>query len=79
MGFRLNHKKFGPFRVNFSSPSAMRKGKPLVSSVSLDTGVVNFRLWSANGQRGISSIDTPGQGSYRPALSTRAQRERTRG
>lgn len=67
--FRLGHKKIGPFRVNFG-----KTGKAGVTSVSLDTGILNFRLWSANGQRGISSIDTPGWGSIRRDLPTTKQK-----
>lgn len=68
MGFRFGSKRVGPFRINF--------GKVGVSSVSLKVGMLNFRLWSANGQRGVSSIDTPGLGSFRRNLKTRKQRER---
>lgn len=67
--FRLGHKKIGPFRVNFG-----KTGKLGVTSLSLDTGILNFRLWSANGQRGISSIDTPGWGSIRRDLPTTKQK-----
>lgn len=68
--FRLGHKTVGPFRINFG-----KTGKLGVSSVSLDTGIVNFRLWSANGQRGVSSIDTPGWGSIRRDLPTTKQKQ----
>lgn len=68
MGFRLGSKRVGPFRINF--------GKSGITSVSMKSGMLNFRLWSANGQRGVSSIDTPGMGSIRRNLKTRKQRER---
>lgn len=68
MGFRLGHKRIGPFRINF--------GKKGVASVSLDLGLGTVRLWSANGQRGVSSIDTPGLGSIRRNLPTRRQRQK---
>lgn len=67
MGFRLGSKRIGPLRLNF--------GKKGVSSVSLHLGAGTVRLWSANGQRGVSSIDTPGLGSIRRDLPTRKQRE----
>lgn len=66
MGFRLGSKRIGPFRINF--------GKRGVASLGLKAGPLNFRLWSANGQRGVSSIDTPGLGSIRRELPTRRQR-----
>lgn len=64
MGFRLNHMKFGPFRLNLSAKKMAEGGNPL-NSVSLDAGVPNFRVWSQDGTRGLTSIDTPGQGSIR--------------
>lgn len=64
MGFRLNHMKIGPFRLNLSAKKAAQGGNPL-NSVSLDAGMPNFRLWSQDGTRGLTSIDTPGQGSIR--------------
>ena len=64
MGFRLNHFKVGPFRLNLSAKKLAEGGNPL-NSVSLDAGVPNFRLWSQDGTRGLTSIDTPGQGSIR--------------
>ena len=64
MGFRLNHFKIGPFRLNLSAKKLAEGGNPL-NSVSLDAGVPNFRLWSQDGTRGLTSIDTPGQGSIR--------------
>lgn len=64
MGFRLNHKRIGPFRVNLSM-NELRNGRLPVSSVSLDLGAPVVRLWSRDGTRGLTSIDTPGQGSYR--------------
>lgn len=64
MGFRLNHMKIGPFRLNLSAKKLAGGGNPL-NSVSLDAGVPNFRLWSQDGTRGLTSIDTPGQGSIR--------------
>lgn len=67
MGFRFGSKHVGPFRINF--------GKAGISSVSLKMGALTFRLWSANGQRGLSAIDTPGMGSIRRNLKTRKQRE----
>lgn len=67
MGFRLGSKRVGPFRINF--------GKSGIASVSLKSGPLNFRLWSANGQRGVSSIDTPGMGSVRRNLKTQKQRD----
>lgn len=67
MGFRLGSKRIGPFRINF--------GQRGIASVSFKLGALNLRLWSANGQRGISSIDTPGQGSVRRNLPTRNQRQ----
>lgn len=67
MGFRLGSKRIGPFRINFS--------KTGIASISLKIGALNFRLWSANGQRGVSSIDTPGLGSIRRNLPTRRQRQ----
>lgn len=67
MGFRLGSKRIGPFRINFGK-------KDVISSVSLDLGLGTIRLWSANGQRGVSSIDTPGLGSIRRNLPTRRQR-----
>lgn len=67
MGFRLGSKTIGPFRINF--------GKRSIASVSLKAGPLNYRLWSANGQRGVSSIDTPGQGSVRRDLPTHNQRQ----
>lgn len=70
MGFRLGSKRIGPFRINF--------GKNGIASVSLALGVGAIRLWSANGQRGISSIDTPGLGSIRRNLPTRRQRQNQR-
>lgn len=76
MRFGLRHKRVGPFRLNFREMASVRDGKGLLSSVSLDTGIFNFRLWSANGQRGLSSVDTPGLGSFRRNLSTTQQRER---
>lgn len=68
MGFRLGSKRVGPFRINF--------GKAGIASVSMKSGPLNFRLWSANGQRGVSSIDTPGMGSVRRSLKTKKQRDR---
>ena len=67
MGFRLGSKRIGPFRINF--------GKTGIASVSLHLGLGTIRLWSANGQRGLSSIDTPGLGSVRRNLPTRRQRQ----
>ena len=75
MGFRLNHFKVGPFRLNLSAKKLAEGGNPL-NSVSLDAGVPNVRLWSQDGTRGITSIDTPGQGSIRlnPNKRRRARR-----
>lgn len=70
MGFRFGSKRIGPFRINF--------GKSGIASISFKFGALNFRLWSANGQRGVSSIDTPGLGSVRRPLSTRKQRQAQR-
>ena len=64
MGFRLNHMKIGPFRLNLSAKK-LAQGKSPLSSVSLDAGIPTFRLWSQDGTRGLTSIDTPGQGSIR--------------
>lgn len=77
MGFRLNHMKIGPFRINLSTKQ-LSEGRVPVSSVSLDAGMPVFRLWSRDGSRGLSSIDTPGQGSIRLSPSTRKQRQRRR-
>lgn len=76
MGFRLNHLKVGPFRLNLSAKKLAEGGNPL-NSVSLDAGVPNFRLWSQDGTRGLTSIDTPGQGSIRlnPSKRKRAARQ----
>lgn len=67
MGFRLGSKRIGPFRINF--------GKRGIASITLALGVGAIRLWSANGQRGVSSINTPGLGSIRRNLPTRRQRQ----
>lgn len=77
MGFRLNHMKLGPFRLNLSAKKLAKGGNPL-NSVSLDAGVPNFRLWSQDGTRGLTSIDTPGQGSIRlnPNKRRRAAKKR---
>lgn len=64
MGFRLNHMKLGPFRLNLSAKKLAEGGNPL-NSVSFDAGVPNFRLWSQDGTKGLTSIDTPGLGSIR--------------
>lgn len=64
MGFRLNHMKIGPLRLNLSAKKLSQGGNPL-NSVSFDAGVPNFRLWSQDGTRGLTSIDTPGLGSIR--------------
>ena len=77
MGFRLNHFKVGPFRLNLSAKKMAEGGNPL-NSISLDAGVPNFRLWSQDGTRGLTSIDTPGQGSIRlnPNKRRRANQKR---
>ena len=62
--FRFNHKKVGPFRLNLSAKKFF-EGRNPINSVSLDAGIPNFRLWSQDGTRGLTSIDTPGQGSIR--------------
>lgn len=67
--FNINHKRIGPFRINF------RDGMKGISSVSLDLGIPNFVIWSKDGRRGLSSIDTPGFGSIRRDLKTRKQRD----
>lgn len=76
MGFRLNHMKFGLFRLNLSAKKLAEGGNPL-NSVSLDAGVPNFRVWSQDGTRGLTSIDTPGQGSIRLNPNKR-RRQRTK-
>lgn len=75
MGFRLNHMKIGPFRLNLSAKKLAQGGNPL-NSVSLDAGIPNFRIWSQDGTRGLTSIDTPGQGSIRLNPNKR-RRQRT--
>lgn len=64
MAFRLNHFKVGPLRLNLSAKKLAEGGNPL-NSVSLDAGIPNIRLWSQDGTRGLTSIDTPGLGSIR--------------
>lgn len=73
MGFRLNHMKLGPFRLNLSAKKLAEGGNPL-NSVSLDAGIPNFRLWSQDGTRGLTSIDTPGLGSIRLNANNRQPR-----
>lgn len=75
MGFRLNHMKVGPFRVNLSAKQGTQ-GRVPVSSVSLPIAGTSWRLWSRDGSRGLTSIDTPGQGSIRLNPETRRQRGR---
>lgn len=72
MRFRLNHMKVGPFRLNLSAKKLANGGNPL-NSVSLDAGAPTVRLWSQDGTRGVTSIDTPGLGSIQrtPGKRTR--------
>lgn len=77
MGFRLNHMKIGPFRLNLSAKKLARGGNPL-NSVSLDAGVPNFRVWSQDGTRGLTSIDTPGLGSIRLNPNKRRRQRRAK-
>lgn len=77
MGFRMNGKRFGPFRFNLSAKE-LAEGRNPLSSISLDLGIPNLRIWSRDGTRGITSIDTPGLGSIRrnPNPKRRAPRAR---
>lgn len=76
MGFRLNHTKIGPFRLNLSAKK-LSQGKNPLNSVSFDAGIPNFRIWSQDGTRGLTSIDTPGLGSIslNPNKTRRARRQ----
>lgn len=79
MRFRLNRRRIGPFVLNLSS-NELGKGKSPVNSISLNpaSGFLNFRLWSKDGTRGLTSIDTPGQGSISVPSRNRRQRKAAR-
>lgn len=68
MSFRLSPKSIGPFRINFSSTGNGAFG--LISSVSLKAGPASVRIWSHNKRpNGVTSINTPGWGSWRTRLA----------
>lgn len=51
--------RIGPLTLNTSARTGL-------SSVSIGTGPLRFKLWDRRGNTGLSSVDLPGPISWRP-------------
>lgn len=58
----------GPFTFNTSTRTGM-------SSVSVGTGPLRYKVWDRRGKTGLSSVDLPGPISYRPNHGQKSPRQ----
>jgi len=66
-GMRSTYRpRIGPFTLNTSTQTGL-------SSVSVGTGPLRFKVWDRKGNTGLSSIDLPGPISYRPTQQSTQQ------